>query len=392
MGRFQVSLRAKRMHVCVVTPHLPPEQAANALLPPLLARELANAGVTTEFVAHRATPAGGDDPRHHVTWVPRRGRTRIARTRAGACVASLRIGRLATGPINRAELVHLHSNGLIIEVADALARRRQTPTVITLYGTDIWYFRFDRHARFGRAVTSASHRVFYSHALLRHAQELGLAPDPSSVIYAPVDHNFRLVEEPERRALREEIAPRARRLLVTVKRLHPVAGHSDLIDAMPAILDVNPDTVLMLVGEGELRPELEARVRERGLAAHVRFAGRVANSELWRYYAAADLFVLPSHLESWGTVMLEALACGTLVIAGDTAGAHEVWEQFGGDVTLFEKANIGALAAAVSRGLDDRRRTSEATRRLLKQRFGPAGCAEEYQAIYRSVLQALPER
>ena len=47
------------MHVCAVTPHLPPEQAANALLPPQLARELAIAGVTTEFVAHQETQAGG---------------------------------------------------------------------------------------------------------------------------------------------------------------------------------------------------------------------------------------------------------------------------------------------------------------------------------------------
>ena len=380
------------MHVCAVTPHLPPEQAANALLPPQLARELAIAGVTTEFVAHQETQAGGADPRGHVTWVPRRGRTRLARTRAGALVASLRMGRMVTVPIGRADLVHLHSNGLIIEVADTLARRRQTPTVVTLYGTDIWHFRSDRHARFGRVVRSASHRVFYSHALLRHARKLGLAPDPSSVVYAPVDHCFRLVEESERRALREEIAPRAKRLLVTVKRLHPVAGHGDLIDAMPAILDTDPDTVLVLVGEGELRPELEARVRERGLAGHVRFAGRVANSELWRYYAAADLFVLPSHLESWGTVMLEALACGTLVIASDTAGAREVQEQFGGDVTLFETANVGALAAAVNRALDNRRRASEATRRLLAQQFSPTGCAEQYQAIYLSVLSAIPEQ
>ncbi|MDP7693706.1 MAG: glycosyltransferase, partial [Vicinamibacterales bacterium] len=85
-----------------------------------------------------------------------------------------------------------------------------------------------------------------------------------------------------------------------------------------------------------------------GRESHVRFLGSVPNDELWRYYAGADLFVLPSRLESWGTVMLESLACGTPVVATETAGGCEVRQHFSDDVRLVECERPESLAEAVS--------------------------------------------
>jgi len=368
----------------MVTPHLPPEQAANALLPPVLAGELAAAGVASTFVSH---PPAGVPGLEAVTLVPRRGRGWFARTKAGAAVAAARIAVGARPAIAGADLVHLHGNGLLIEVAGRLAVRHGVPYVITLYGTDVWHHDARGHRRFAAVVRAAAHRVFYSRALLEFARPLGLADEPASVIYAPVAPGFRAVAGEDRDGLRRRLGAGPGPVLVTVKRLHPVAGHEDLLRALPGVAQAVPGVSLWLVGDGPLRASLEVLARDLGVAARVRFLGALPNESLPQYLAAADCFVLPSRLESWGTVMLEALACGTPVVATGTAGGQEVRSYFPGDVSLCEKENPESLAAAVLAALVSPRRTSDATTEVLRARFSPAACAAQYRAVYEDALR-----
>ena len=283
-------------------------------------------------------------------------------------------------------MVHLHGNGLIIEIGQFLATRSRKPYVITLYGTDVWHHDPARHARFGRVVRDAACRVFYSGGLLDFAKSLGLASDPSIVIYAPVPSSFQAVAPAQREALRRELGVGDEPLLLTVKRLHAVAGHEDLVRAMPRIISERPDARFWIIGEGDLRTRLETLARDLGIAAHVRFLGMLDNDTLWRYYAAADLFVLPSHLESWGTVMLEALACGTPVVATETAGGVEIHQHFPDDVTLVQKENPHALAEAVCGALRRRGRTGEVTQHRLRTEFSVPVCAARYLAVYNQAV------
>lgn len=373
------------MRVCMITPHLPPEQSANALLPVVLADELKRLGVESRLVAHRgagqaARPADG------AIYVPRRGRGWASRTVAGAAWTGARIAHGARHAVAAADIVHLHSNGLIIEVGQWLATRYRKPYVVTLYGTDVWHHDPRRHARFTHVVKGAACRVFYSHALLEFARPLGLAPDPAGVIHAPVAPPFRQLDEPARAQLRRELGLGVGPLLVTVKRLHPVGGHEDLLRAMPALVHDFPSVRLLLVGDGELRPRLTAVCRELGLEARVTFLGRLDNEEVAKYDAAADLFVLSSRLESWGTVMLEALACGTPVVATDTAGGAEVRARFPDSVTLVPRQNPRALAQAISHALQNPSRTSDATRMRLREEFSPRGCASLYLKVYEPYI------
>ncbi len=398
------------MRVVMVTPHLPPEQAANALLPMMLARELGRTGVEVAMLGHPPAgargraPGGAAGPRTigastargrasvgfqaegGSSYVPRRGRGWFQRTPVGAVVAALRMAAGLHRVIRRADLVHLHSNGLIIEVAGWLARRLGLPYLITLYGTDVWHHDPKRHGRFARVVRDASHRVFYSRGLLEFARERGLGTEPASVIYAPVAPHFRPLVDEERRRLRAASGVGEEPLLVTVKRLHPVAGHEDLVRALPAVVQRFPDARLWLVGDGPLRSDLAALVAALGLGRHVHFLGVVPNEELPRYLGAADLFVLPSRLESWGTVMLEALACGTPVVATATAGAQEVRALFPDDVRTCAVGDPTALAAAIVDALGTMGPTSAATRARLSEQFGPAACATAYRTVYEAAL------
>ena len=371
------------MHVCMVTPHMPPEQAANALLPSVLAREMARTGHRTTFLTH---PAKGS-PRStagETVYVARRGRGFLARSPLGAVFAAARFSMAAARAFRRVDLVHLHSNGFIIDVAGWMAARMARPAVVTLYGTDVWHFDPARHGRFAAVVRRAAQRVFYSRALRDRAVELGLATPDAPVIYAPVDEMFQAPTNAGRNATRRALGVDGP-MLLTVKRLHPVAGYEDLLKAFAIIASRLPDTRLFIAGDGELRGALERQAQAAGIASRIRFLGLVDNHDLPRYYAAADLFVLPSRLESWGTVMLEALACGTRVVATATAGATEAHEYFDDDLALTPVEAPEALAAAVERMLGESRRAGTRALERVASMFRPAGCAQAYRAVYEAV-------
>ena len=369
----------------MVTPHLPPVQAANALLPIQLASELSLEDSTATFISY-ATADPSPPIRYSVTRVPKRGDGFLARSVLGALVTAGRIMLKARRSVGRADIVHLHSNGFIVEASAHVARRLRRPYVITLYGTDVWHHSPMHHRRFARVVRDASHRAFYSHALLEFARKFDLAPEPSSVIYAPVASDFHGETDERRAALKHALGVNDVPTLLTVKRLHPVAGYHDLINAMPAIVSRQPNVRLLIAGEGELRATLEAHIAEVGMRDHIQLLGLVPNQELQRYYAAADLFVLPSHLESWGTVMLEALGCGTPVVASNTAGATEVRSLFEEDVQLFPVGDAAALARAVLDKLARPTRVGAAARSSLENQFSASGCLRQYLTVYRQAL------
>jgi len=152
----------------------------------------------------------------------------------------------------------------------------------------------------------------------------------------------------DRRDVRQSLGlPADGRLLVTVRRLVPRMGLEGLLRALPEL----PGTRLVIGGDGMLRPALERAVATLGLSERVYFAGFVREDELPRYYQAADLVVLPSvALEGFGLITLEALACGTPVVATPEGGAVDVLETLEPS-WLAEDSSPRAIARAVERVL-----------------------------------------
>ena len=87
--------------------------------------------------------------------------------------------------------------------------------------------------------------------------------------------------------------------------------------------------------------------------------------------------------------MLEALACGTPVVATDTAGGSEVAANFPDDVQLTLRENPEVLASTVIAAAESRRQTSQATQSRLLTEFGVEACAAHYASVYRSVSKKL---
>ena len=146
------------------------------------------------------------------------------------------------------------------------------------------------------------------------------------------------------------------RRVLFVGRLNYYKGVEYLIDAMSHV-----DGTLLVVGDGQRRPELERRVYKLELSDHVAFLGAVADEVLDACYDAADVFVLPSvePSEAFGIVQLEAMARGIPVV--NTALPTGVpWVSQDGETGLTVRPeDSSALAAAITSLLDDDTRRTD---------------------------------
>jgi glycosyltransferase involved in cell wall biosynthesis len=382
------------MRICHVSPHLPPDQAANALLPVELGAWSHARGDDVTFVAHE--PAQGraahDLPFGRTIRLPRKepatGVARLLR------LDTVRQARVINGALDRAQaamdraatgfdVLHLHSNGLIIEVAAAWASRHGVPYILTLYGTEIWHYRrrwpIDP---FARAYRRAAAVTFYSRKLMEKAVSLGLARPNLSAIYPAIATTFAPQDEPTRGAWRQALGIAEPLVILNVKRLHELAGQTYLIDAFTRIARRRRDVRLVICGTGPLRATLEDQARDLGIADRVTFTGLVTNQEVARYAAVADVFALPSLLEALPTVAVEALASGTPVVSADHPGGEELHEIFGDDVRVVSRRNVDGLSNALGEAVESPRRVRPATHDLVRRYFGPEAVHEAYGAMY----------
>ncbi len=144
-------------------------------------------------------------------------------------------------------------------------------------------------------------------------------------------------------------------LLVYVGRLQPIKGLETLLEAMTLVM---PATRLMVIGGDADEPEnghaayLRERVSALALAERVRFLGAQPQRRLQLFYAAADATVMPSYYESFGMVALEAMACGSPVVASRVGGlTTTVQDRVTG--LLVPEGDPSALAAALDTLLGD---------------------------------------
>ncbi len=173
-----------------------------------------------------------------------------------------------------------------------------------------------------------------------------------------------------------------------VGRLDPRKGVQVLIDAMPEVVArTNGRARLLVVGDSYLRSRFEASVRPEA-RDHVRFLGHVSSGDLPRWYATGDIFVSPAlgH-ESFGIVLVEAMAAGRAVIASDIPGYRTVIQP-GVNGVVSPPGDVPALAATIAALVeDDDRRAALAQRgRARALEFAWPRVTDRIEAVYREVL------
>ncbi len=173
-----------------------------------------------------------------------------------------------------------------------------------------------------------------------------------------------------------------------VGRLEPRKGVKDLFRALPYVLRILPNTQLIVVGGGPLMKWYQNKVEEE-YKGHVVFTGTVPPEVLPRYYTTADVFVTPATGgESFGIVLLEAMASGIPIVASDIPGYRHVVEN-GREGLLVPPESPQLLASAIVTLLKNeklRKKMGEMGRRKAQEKYSWPKIAKKIEEVYLKVL------
>lgn len=296
------------------------------------------------------------------------------------------------------ELVHSMTPkaGLLAMLAAKLAR---TPCRMHTFTGQVWATRtglwryFLKY--FDKVIVFAANHVFTdSHSQSDFLETEGVVKRGGARVAGPgsisgVDSRRFSPDDEVRTNLRQELGiPLEAMVFISLGRITLEKGVLDLVRAFVPLVNLYQDAYLIVAGpdEGQLAEHIREEVG--GCLARLMLAPRVVASE--RYLAAADVLVLPSYREGFGTVVLEAAAVGLPAIASRIYGLTDaVQDQVTG--LLFPVGDISALSSAMEIMLVDAQRRLEmgsaARQRVLKE-FSADAVSEAWLAEYRVLLAA----
>ena len=301
-----------------------------------------------KYAAVAATPAretvNGIDVRHprYVT-IPKVGMTVAPFLLALGALSALQAVQRDGFDFDVIDAHYYYPDGV---AAALLARWFGKPLVVTARGTDVNLIPDHRLPRLliQWAARQAQASVGVSAALVERMRALSIAPDRLHLMRNGVDP-LRFQPQPQAQ-MRAELGLAGSPIVLAVGNLHEHKGQRLAIAALALLRAQHPQARLVIVGDGPDAPALRAQAAALGLADQVTFAGLVPNAELSRWYSAADVLVLGSSREGWPNVLLEAMACGTPVVATAVGGIPEV-VQDAAIGRLVAQREPAAFAAAI---------------------------------------------
>jgi len=173
-------------------------------------------------------------------------------------------------------------------------------------------------------------------------------------------------------------------VVLFAKHLAPLYGSEYLIKAVPSVIKKWPETVFLILGEGPMREELKASIKELKVARNVFFVGRVRKTEMPFYHVASDIHVDPSHFGQ-GYASLEAMACGKPAI-GFRTGQIKIKNNMNG--FLVDPYDVEALADKIVQLIDDeklRKRMGLRGRRYVVEHCGINTRAKKLIELYKAI-------
>jgi glycosyltransferase involved in cell wall biosynthesis len=283
---------------------------------------------------------------------------------------------LASGAaIDLIDAHYLYPDGV---AAVALGRAFGKKVVVTARGSDITQYPDYAGPRrmIQWAMAGSAGLISVSEGLRQAMIGLGAPPEKVTTLRNGVDlERFRPVDAGALRASWGASGP----VLLSVGHLIARKGHHLAIEALTAL----PEWTLVIVGEGPERGMLEALAERLGLSSRVILAGAQPHDRLAAYYSAADLLILASSREGWANVLLEAMACGTAVVASNIAGNPEVVQRREAGLVVERNtaecfaASIAALYAA---------RSPRAATRAYAEGFSWDATSAGQLTLFRSIL------
>ena len=278
-----------------------------------------------------------------------------------------------------------HSISAIL-ARESIKQKMYVPVITTLHGTDITLVGADRSylpiTRYGLqqsdGVTAVSRFLKKATIETFDFDEIEVIPN-----FICENHYKRLPDSP----LRNDLAPNGERLLVHVSNFRPVKRPTDCVEILAEARKMGANARLVMVGDGPELSSVRYRAEQRGVIDNTIFVGKQAN--IADYLGVADVFLLPSELESFGLAALEAQACEVPVVATRIGGIPEVVND-GETGFLSDVADIQKMTEDTMRLLADgdmRRAFGEKGRELAVQRYSTSKIIPQYIAFYEKIVQ-----
>jgi glycogen(starch) synthase len=296
----------------------------------------------------------------------------------------------------RPDVLHVQCFGPNGAYATALSRTTGIPLIVSLQGetlmddADIFETSRVLRASLRRGLRHAAAVTGCSGFTLADAEtRFGLEPGRGQVIFNGVDLSTPEAggDHPDRHS---PISDRPDRpYVLALGRVVEKKGFDLLLGAFAAMATGRAAADLVIAGDGAARSGLQRRAQELGLADQVHFPGRLSRDEVSSAMAGATVFVMPSRLEPFGIVVLEAWRAGVAVVATNRGGPPE-FVRDGLDGVLVDPFDTAGFAATLEGLLlePDRRRAIAASGRQRVDEFGWPTIAERYRSIYASVTRS----
>lgn len=283
----------------------------------------------------------------------------------------------------RPDLIHAHGSLLAGSLAAALRKRYGIPTAVTEHSSSYLTGQLRPWTRrvAARAWRSADARIVVSSALGEAIdRELSGRARTWMIIPNCLDRAF----EEQDTAFRQP-GHADGFMILSVGSLVPIKNHASLLRAFADAFPDDASVRLSIAGDGPLRTELEALARDLRVRERVRFLGQLGTPSVIEEMRNCDLFVLPSVRETFGVVLIEALACGRPVLATSCGGPESIVTALDG--ILVRSGSVANLAG----GLCECQRSiltfdSLGIRQRCLQRFGQSAVGTMLEDTYRKTL------
>ncbi|UVI39562.1 glycosyltransferase family 4 protein [Qipengyuania spongiae] len=281
----------------------------------------------------------------------------------------------------RPDIVHVHFVTHRIYHFLLLRRLFGYKLVLTAHGSDLLRSWPDEKPFLSRFLREADAVSTVSQDLAEAAHELsGIPRDEIAVVPNGIDIDYFAPSkapsrDPDDQAIR----------LVCVGRLHPVKGQDILLEALADLTGRGYSLRLVLIGDGELRGELEKVSRKLGLGDRVSFRGDLEPDKVRCQLREADIFVLPSRSEGLPLALIEAMSCGLPCVATNVGGVPAALGSAGLIVPPEAPSDLAMAIAALSSDAKSRTRKGiEARTRALA--YSSDANAERFERLYRDLV------
>jgi phosphatidylinositol alpha-1,6-mannosyltransferase len=293
----------------------------------------------------------------------------------------------------RPDVIHL-GDPIMCTIGLPLSRAFGIPAVVTVHGLDVtwerrWYQRLvvPLVGRCSRAICISRHTLSQCEArgIAHHASVVapGLAPDS---LPSAGEAERETVAQMKSEACTNPL------VLLTVGRLVARKGVAHFVQhTLPKIVDVRPDVLYWVVGDGPDREAVIRAIEDRSMTEHVRLFGRVSDKMLGAIYEASDLFVMPNvpivgDMEGFGLVAVEANLARLPVVASALEGITDaVSHGQNGHLVPWEDAEAMASAILSLADRDELERSGERAREHALTRFAWPAVAQKYCDIFAEV-------